>query len=101
MRNRIRSFLAWIRDGKIRIRIRNTVFDKAWVFNCPGHEPNTDIGPVISQQSKERIHRLIQSAVDQGAELLLDGRNAKVRIYQKLLPMYGLRNRILSVRTRI
>jgi len=45
-----------------------------------GHEPNTDIGPVISQQSKERIHRLIQSAVDQGADLLLDGRGVKVRL---------------------
>jgi len=46
-----------------------------------GHEPNTDIGPVISQQSKERIHRLIQSAVDQGADLLLDGRGVKVEKY--------------------
>jgi acyl-CoA reductase-like NAD-dependent aldehyde dehydrogenase len=53
------------------------------IYFCPGHEPNTDIGPVISQQSKERIHRLIQSAVDQGAELLLDGRNAKVRTFPK------------------
>ena len=43
-----------------------------------GHEPSTDIGPVISPASKERIERLIQTAVDQGAHLLLDGRNATV-----------------------
>merc|ERR1712211_104245 len=36
----------------------------------PGHEANTDIGPVISPESKQRIHRLIQSAVDQGADLM-------------------------------
>merc|ERR1719278_556227 len=31
-----------------------------------GHEAKADLGPVISPQSKERIHSLIQSAVDEG-----------------------------------
>lgn len=46
-----------------------------------GHEPDADLGPVISPESKERIHGLIQSAVDEGAELVLDGRNLKVDKY--------------------
>merc|ERR1711872_1081235 len=46
-----------------------------------GHEPSADLGPVISPESKERIHRLIQSAVDQGADLLIDGRNIEVPEY--------------------
>merc|ERR1711962_223923 len=36
---------------------------------------------VISPASKARIERLIQSAVDEGAELLLDGRGATVEGY--------------------
>jgi len=47
----------------------------------PGHEATTDIPPVISPQSKERIEALIQSAVDDGAELLLDGRGTQVEGY--------------------
>ncbi|MBI4373340.1 MAG: CoA-acylating methylmalonate-semialdehyde dehydrogenase, partial [Deltaproteobacteria bacterium] len=39
-----------------------------------GLEKATQMGPVISQASKERIKSLIQSAVDEGAELLVDGR---------------------------
>jgi len=46
-----------------------------------GSEATTDIPPVISPQSKDRIEGLIQSAVDEGAELLLDGRGAKVAEY--------------------
>lgn len=39
-----------------------------------GFEPETDIGPVISIQSKERIETLVQSAEDEGASIVLDGR---------------------------
>merc|ERR550539_2181814 len=42
-----------------------------------GHEPTADIPPVISPQSKDRIHQLIQSAEEQGASILLDGRAVK------------------------
>nr|CAH7757226.1 unnamed protein product [Callosobruchus chinensis] len=46
-----------------------------------GHEPGTDVGPVISKQSKERIHRLIASGIEQGAKCPLDGRGIKVEKY--------------------
>ncbi|CAO3598808.1 unnamed protein product [Absidia cylindrospora] len=48
-----------------------------------GMDPKTDVGPVISVQSKERIHRLVQSGVDEGADLLLDGRGVVVKGYEK------------------
>ncbi|KAI5741918.1 hypothetical protein M8J77_001164 [Diaphorina citri] len=48
-----------------------------------GNVPGTDLGPVISPQAKERILSLIQSGVDEGATLLLDGRNLKVPGYEK------------------
>jgi len=46
-----------------------------------GSEPGTDIGPVISPEARDRICALIQSAVDEGAELLLDGRGVTVDKY--------------------
>ena len=46
-----------------------------------GHESTCDIPPVISPSSKERINHLIKTAVDEGATLLLDGRNAVVEDY--------------------
>jgi len=39
-----------------------------------GNVAGTDVGPLISPQAKERVLRLIQSGIDQGAELVLDGR---------------------------
>ena len=48
-----------------------------------GHEPNTDVGPVISQKAKARVLDLINSGVEQGAELLLDGRDVQVKNYEQ------------------
>ena len=48
-----------------------------------GHEPNTDIGPVISPRAKARVIDLINSGVEQGAELLLDGRHIQVKGYEQ------------------
>lgn len=46
-----------------------------------GHEPGTDVGPVISPQAKERILQLIDAGIKQGAKCPLDGRNIKVDKY--------------------
>jgi len=48
-----------------------------------GNQPGIDLGPLISPQAKERVNKLIQSGVDEGAKLLLDGRNIKVSGYEK------------------
>ncbi|XP_052769421.1 probable methylmalonate-semialdehyde dehydrogenase [acylating], mitochondrial [Mya arenaria] len=47
-----------------------------------GDQPDTDLGPVISPESKKRVCDLVQSGVDEGASLLLDGRNVKVPGYE-------------------
>lgn len=52
-------------------------------FYTKGHEPNTDVGPVISPEAKNKILNLIQSGIDEGAKILLDGRNIKVPGYEK------------------
>ncbi|TSH78423.1 CoA-acylating methylmalonate-semialdehyde dehydrogenase [Acinetobacter sp. RF15A] len=48
-----------------------------------GHEPNTDVGPVISTRAKARVIDLINSGIEQGAELLLDGREVQVPGYEQ------------------
>lgn len=53
------------------------------LFECSGNVPGTDLGPVISPQSKQRILSLVQSGVDEGATLLLDGRNHVVKGFEK------------------
>ncbi|KAI1763452.1 methylmalonate semialdehyde dehydrogenase [Hypoxylon sp. FL1150] len=46
-----------------------------------GFEEGADLGPVISPQSKERIEGLINSAEEEGATILLDGRGFKPEKY--------------------
>lgn len=48
-----------------------------------GHEPNTHVGPVISTRAKARVIDLINSGVEQGAKLLLDGRDVQVSGYEQ------------------
>lgn len=46
-----------------------------------GHEPGTDVGPVISPLAKDRILGLIGAGIKQGATCPLDGRDIKVEKY--------------------
>ncbi len=48
-----------------------------------GLDKNVNMGPVITPESKSRITGLIQKGVDEGAKLLLDGRNASISGYEK------------------
>ncbi|XP_023247888.1 probable methylmalonate-semialdehyde dehydrogenase [acylating], mitochondrial [Copidosoma floridanum] len=48
-----------------------------------GHVPGTDLGPVISPQSKNRILELIEAGIQEGASLPLDGRDIKVPGFEK------------------
>lgn len=40
--------------------------------------PGVDVGPVISREAKQRIERYITEAEEQGAKVIVDGRNAVV-----------------------
>jgi malonate-semialdehyde dehydrogenase (acetylating)/methylmalonate-semialdehyde dehydrogenase len=46
-----------------------------------GTDPGTDVGPVISPQAKKRICDLVQSGIDEGAKIILDGRGLKLEKY--------------------
>ncbi|XP_051142888.1 methylmalonate-semialdehyde dehydrogenase [acylating], mitochondrial-like isoform X2 [Andrographis paniculata] len=47
-----------------------------------GTEAGADIGPVISKQVKERISRVVETFVENGARLILDGRKIVVPKYE-------------------
>jgi len=58
------------------------VADKARALKVTaGHEADSDIGPLISKEARRRVEEIIDSAVGEGATLLLDGRNCKVEGY--------------------
>lgn len=42
----------------------------------PGIDPQTKMGPVISTEARERVHRYVSAGLDQGAKLAFDGRTA-------------------------
>jgi malonate-semialdehyde dehydrogenase (acetylating)/methylmalonate-semialdehyde dehydrogenase len=46
-----------------------------------GFEPDAELGPVITQESRERVEALISSAEAEGATILLDGRNFRPEKY--------------------
>jgi malonate-semialdehyde dehydrogenase (acetylating)/methylmalonate-semialdehyde dehydrogenase len=47
-----------------------------------GLEPGIQMGPVITPQSKKRIEDLICKGLQEGAEMVVDGRNAEIRGYE-------------------
>jgi malonate-semialdehyde dehydrogenase (acetylating)/methylmalonate-semialdehyde dehydrogenase len=47
-----------------------------------GLDEEVEMGPVITPQSKERISGLIQKGVDEGANLLVDGRHVQIKGYE-------------------
>lgn len=63
--------------------IKTFLFEIFFLLSILGHVPGTDLGPVISPESKKRIHELIESGVKEGAKLLLDGRGLVVPGYEK------------------
>lgn len=46
-----------------------------------GFQEGADLGPLISPAALERAERIIQSAIDEGADVIVDGRNPHVEGY--------------------
>lgn len=49
----------------------------------PGSDRSADLGPVITPAAKQRITSLINSGVEQGANLMVDGRDCVVEGYEQ------------------
>lgn len=48
-----------------------------------GTETDSDVGPLCTPEAKERVESLIQSGIDEGAKVLLDGRGHKPAGYEQ------------------
>ncbi|MEM6666346.1 MAG: CoA-acylating methylmalonate-semialdehyde dehydrogenase [Pseudomonadota bacterium] len=48
----------------------------------PSTDPDADMGPVITGAAKERIHALIDAGVEEGADLVVDGRGFSLQGYE-------------------
>ncbi len=48
----------------------------------PGGDPDIEMGPVVTEQAYNRIKGLIDKGVEEGAELVLDGRDFKMQGYE-------------------
>jgi len=48
-----------------------------------GLDKGVEMGPVISAESKNRIESLINKGITEGGSVLLDGRNAAIKSYEK------------------
>jgi malonate-semialdehyde dehydrogenase (acetylating)/methylmalonate-semialdehyde dehydrogenase len=48
----------------------------------PAYEQDSELGPVISLEHKQRVLNWIQKGIDEGAKLVLDGRNVKVKSFE-------------------
>merc|ERR1719420_2803414 len=46
-----------------------------------GHEPDADLGPMISPEAKMRAVSIVTNSIAQGAECIMDGRNVEVPNY--------------------
>ncbi|MEJ2360417.1 MAG: CoA-acylating methylmalonate-semialdehyde dehydrogenase [Gammaproteobacteria bacterium] len=44
----------------------------------PGHQADAEMGPVVTAEHRNRIHDYIQSGIDEGAKLVVDGRELQV-----------------------
>jgi malonate-semialdehyde dehydrogenase (acetylating)/methylmalonate-semialdehyde dehydrogenase len=69
--------------GEAQKTFRDSIADAASKLKVGnGLEDGVQMGPVITQQSKERVESLIGLGEKQGAKVLLDGRNAKISKYE-------------------
>ncbi|MEG0662570.1 MAG: aldehyde dehydrogenase family protein, partial [Anaerovoracaceae bacterium] len=49
----------------------------------PAYDKESDLGPVVTPRHKESILKWIQKGIDEGAELVLDGRDVTVEGYEE------------------
>ncbi|WP_421809965.1 CoA-acylating methylmalonate-semialdehyde dehydrogenase [Flagellimonas sp.] len=69
--------------GDSKKEIKDAIYEHVKT-RTTGYGGNEDVsmGPVITPESKNRIEGLIQKGIDEGAEILLDGRNATIPGYE-------------------
>ncbi len=69
--------------GDIADKLVDNVYRKAEsLIVAPWTDPSSQMGPVISKEHKIKIEGYIDSGIEEGAKLVLDGRNFKIQGYE-------------------
>ena len=69
--------------GEIADQLVENIHKKAEsLIVAPWTDSSSEMGPVISKEHKIKIEEYIGSGVDEGAKLVLDGRNLKIQGYE-------------------
>ncbi len=69
--------------GNIADKLVENIHNKAQVLKvAPWTDSSAEMGPVISKEHKIKIENYISSGIEEGAQLLLDGRNFKIQGYE-------------------
>ena len=69
--------------GDIADELVEKVYEKAQILKvAPWTDENSEMGPVISKEHKNKIEEYITTGEKEGASLLLDGRNYKIQGYE-------------------
>ena len=70
--------------GEARNTFRDAIADSAnSIVVGPGIEESSQMGPVITRDSKTRVEQLIDQGASEGASVLLDGRRTKIPNYER------------------
>jgi len=69
--------------GNIADKLVENICNKAEsLIVAPWKDSTSQMGPVISKEHKDKIENYISSGVNEGAKLVLDGRNLKIQGYE-------------------
>ena len=69
--------------GEARDWVPDIVAEARKLLVAPGHQANTDVGPLISDAAKQRVTQLIEQGERAGARLELDGRDVEVAGFEQ------------------
>ena len=69
--------------GNIADKLVENIHNKAQVLKVgPWTDSSAEMGPVISKEHKIKIENYISSGIEEGAQLILDGRSFKIQGYE-------------------
>src|SRR5205085_2911316 len=70
--------------GDIGDRIVGMLAERAKALKIRnGMEPDAEMGPIVTEQAKQRIEGYIEAGVREGAQLVVDGRGVTVPGHEK------------------
>ena len=76
--------------GKIGNQLVNKLSKKVESIKVgPGLDKNSEMGPLVTKQHLEKVRRYVNLGVQEGAKLVVDGRNIKLQGYEKGFYMGG------------